>query len=184
MFANELHHHPLRRFFAGLVEDALCTRIGVCDPGLADYLAGLLADFIHVDHLFPLTDAKGRRLQQVAEMLTDAISPPGTSESVHRRLVHKHVGDFILFWTGVYPENLRRLRSKHGVDQFVDYLSQGKQSYAIASELSRPDSPPPAALLRRLSDDFEACVYGLSLVRQGWEQLDPVGFAAGKAVWS
>lgn len=183
MFANELQHHPLRRWFAGLVEDALFSRVGLCDPKLADYLADMLVEFIHVDRLFPLTDVNGRRLQQVAEMLTAAICPAGTSERDHRRLVHKHVGDFTLFWAGIYPENMRQLRSPHTKDQFVDYLRQGKESYAIASELSQPESPPPAALLRRLSHDFESCVMGLSLVRKGWEDQDPASFAAARTLW-
>jgi hypothetical protein len=178
-------HHPLRRWFAGLVEDSLYARLGICEPAIADYLVDLLVDFVHVDRIFALRDVEGRRLEEVAEMLTEAVGVTPAGETSRRRLVHKHIGDFTLFWTGIYPENLRRLRSRHRKDQLIDYLGQGKRSYAIASELTRDaGEPPPAALLRRLSDQFEECVYGLSLVRRGWEERDPHGLAALRAIWT
>jgi hypothetical protein len=184
MAPRPLQNHPLRRWFTGLVEDALYAQVGLCDPGVAEYLSDLLVDFVHVDHVFALRDARGRPLQQVAEMLTDAISPPGTSDTDHRFLVHKHIGDFALFWTGVYPSNLRRLARRGERDGLLDYLAQGKRSYAIASELTDDATPPPGALLRRLSDQFETCVYGLSLVRRGWEDRDPASLSAARALWS
>ena len=30
---------------------------------------------------------------------------------------------------------------------------------------------------------FEECVYGLGMVRRGWEQTDPAGFAAVNRMW-
>lgn len=175
--------HPLHRFFAGLVESSLYADVGVCDPSLAAYLVELLMDFIHVDHIFALRDGQGRPLDQLAEMLSCSACPPGTSDREHRRRVHRHIGDFTLFWTGVYPDDLRR-RTRRQKDELIDYLAWGKRSYAIASDLSDESTPPPRALLRRLSDCFEQCVYGLSLVRRGWRQQDPAGFAATRAIWS
>ncbi|MFO0973424.1 MAG: hypothetical protein U1A27_08315 [Phycisphaerae bacterium] len=180
MQASLSNDHPLHRWFRGLVEDAFFAHVGICDPQLADYLAAMLCDFIHTDHIFLIRDAAGQRLRQVAEMLARAACPPGQSERNHRRVLHRHIGDFTLFWTGIYPESLRR-RSRSG-EVLIDYLSQGKRSYAIASELSSDAAPPPAALLRRLSEEFEACVHGLSLVRRGWEEQDPGSFSSTHAI--
>ena len=58
-------------------------------------------------------------------------SVPATGRT--RREYHRHIGDFTLFWTGVYPEMLRRLQSLLSKDRFVDYCEQGKRSYYIAS---------------------------------------------------
>jgi hypothetical protein len=83
--------------------------------------------------------------------------------------VNQYIGDFTLFWAGVYPEILR---PRHcGVDRLVPYVQVGKRSYGIASELSGTHDVPPAELLAQLSDQFEFCVHGLHLVRAGWEQL-------------
>jgi hypothetical protein len=162
--------HPLRQLFTGLVEHTLYADVGLCDPEIADYLSELLVDFVHMDRIFSLRDARGRRIEEVADMAAEATLEPGVARADRDRLVHKHIGDFTLFWTGVYPEGLRRLRSPMRKDHLVDYLQQGKRSYAIASDLSTRESRPPGAVLRRLSDCFEFCVYGLGLVRKGWEQ--------------
>ncbi len=175
--------HPLRRLFAGLVEHAFYTEIGMCDPWLTKYLSDLLADFVHVDRIYALRDAGGRRIEEVAEMVTEAAFGSGVGPALRRRLIHKHVGDFTLFWTGVYPEGLKRIRSAHRKDNLIDYL-QGKRSYAIASQLTAPDDRPPAKLLRRLSENFEFCVYGLGLVRKGWERLSPATYRATRRFWS
>jgi len=92
----------------------------------------------------------------------------------------RHIGDFTLFWTGVYPEALDRLRSVMCKDHFIDYCQQGKRSYYIAStfedELYREEAP----VLRRLSDEFELCAFGLNQVRQEWERLQPGKANQGK----
>ena len=90
-----------------------------------------------------------------------------------RREVHRHIGDFTLFWTGVYPEVLRRLRSAASRDHFIDYCEQGKRSYYIASTFDEAPYRDEAPVLRRLSEEFELCAYGLSQVRREWERKPP-----------
>ena len=169
-------HHPLRRLFAGLVENAFYADVGMCDPPVADYLVDLLTEFIHLDRVFMLKNAGGRRLEEVAEMLANASLGTQVTGPTRDRIVHKHIGDYTLFWSGVYPENLKYLKHAGKTDHLVDYLKQGKRSYAIASELSAEQTDPPAHVLRRLSDNFEFCVYGLGLVRKSWEKLNPTSF--------
>lgn len=175
--------HPLRRFLAGLAEDSFHCHLGLCDPQLVDYVVDLLIDFIHTDRLHPLCDARGRRLDQVVDMLTRSAADADTSETEHRRRVHQHVGDYTLFWSGVFPESLGKLRRVSKADGLIDYRATGKRSYAIASELSPPDGRPPARLLRRLSEEFEHCAYGLTLVRQGWERRDPEALGGPHPIW-
>src|SRR5437016_607414 len=98
--------HPLRRLFAGLTEQTFMNLLGVADPPLTDYLSELLSRFIHFDAVYRLRNAQGRRLEEVADMVIEARGLP--PEGRTRREVHRHIGDFTLFWTGVYPEALRR----------------------------------------------------------------------------
>jgi hypothetical protein len=163
-------NHALRHLFDGLVEHTLYVDLGICDPLLARYLADLLVDFLHTDQIFALRDAAGRRIDQVAEMISDAVVDDDLNAAERTRLVHKHIGDFTLFWTGVYPEGLRRLRRGDRKDCLIDYVEQGRHSYAIAYDLTGFDAEPPARVLRRLSVNFETCAHGLALVRRGWEQ--------------
>jgi hypothetical protein len=159
-------NHPLRRLFAGLTEHTFMNILRMGDPQLVDYLSSLLSRFIHVDAIYRLRNAHGQRLEEVAEMMLEAEALP--PEGRTRREFHRHIGDFTLFWTGVYPEALTRLRSVLSKDHFIDYCAQGKRSYYIASTFAEDPYQAEAPVLRRLSEDFEICAYGLNQVRQEW----------------
>jgi len=161
----------LRRFFVGLTEYAFQTRLGVADPPLIDYLSDMLVRFVRCDRVYRLRDLAGRPLMQVAEMLAESDARIGGA----RREAHRHVGDFVLFWTGVYPEALRRMRGPQSKDQFVEYCACGKRSYYIASTIEgnrAEDEQAPRDVLERLSDEFTMCVQGLTEVRREWERGD------------
>lgn len=160
--------HPLRRLFGGTVQHVFYVDMGICDPQIADYLTEMLSTFIHVNDLYPFQDASGKRLRDLAEWVTDTQLTDQVSPAARQRIIHKHIGDFSLFWTGIFPEGLRRLNRYSAGDRLSDFLRQGKQSYSIASELTNPDDRPPARVLQRLSETFEFCVHGLNLCRKEW----------------
>jgi hypothetical protein len=155
----------LRRFFAGVTEYAFHTRLGVADPPLVDYIAELLVRFVRSDELYPVRSPRGQRLVQVTDMLAEAQHREGPA----RRQVHRHIGDFTLFWTGVYPEVAEGMR-RGSKDAFIDYQEQGKRAYWIASKIPVEKETIEDELLERLSEQFELCVYGLNEVRRQWEQ--------------
>ncbi len=162
--------HPLRRYFSGLTEHAFVDSLGMADPHLIDYLSLLLARFVHMNDHIRLQAGAGRTVEQVADMLLEAAALP-TGRTC--REVHRHIGDFTLFWTGVYPEALKRLRSLLHKDHFINYCEQGKRSYWIASTYHDNPYVEEAPVLRRLSEHFELCAWGLSQVRKEWEQRPP-----------
>jgi hypothetical protein len=163
--------HPLRRMFAGITEQTFLDRLGIGDPPLIDYLSALLSHFIHTDAIYRLRNLQGKRLEEVADMMLEAEAMPPAGRT--RREVYRHIGDFTLFWTGVYPEALDRLRSVMRKDHFIDYCEQGKRSYYIASTFEEEPYREEAPVLRRLSDEFELCAYGLNQVRLEWERKNP-----------
>src|SRR5436305_525831 len=91
--------HPLRRFFAGYTENTFQNALGIADPGLIDYLSGLLSRFIHIDTIHRLRNTQGRRLEEVADMMLEAQDLPPEGRTT--REFHRQIGDFALFWTGV-----------------------------------------------------------------------------------
>jgi hypothetical protein len=163
--------HPLRRLFAALTEHAFENTLGIADPPLVDYLSLLLSRFVNIDAIYRLHNAHGRRLEEVAEMLLDAESLP--QEGRTRREYHRHIGDFTLFWTGVFPEGMRRLTSAFSKDHLISYTEQGKRSYYIASTFEEDPYREEAPVLRRLSEQFELCAFGLNQVRREWERARP-----------
>ena len=155
----------LQRFFAGLAEQTFQTRLGVADPPLVDYISRLLVRFVHADVIYRIRDLAGRRLLEVADMLVEAQQRMGEA----RREAHRHVGDYILFWSGVYPETLARLQHRDRKDSLLDYNTHGKRAYWIAGTIPSESDDAEGDVLLRLSDGFELCQYGLREVRRQWE---------------
>jgi len=159
---------PLDRFFAGLAEYTFETRLGVADPALIDYIAQLLARFVHSDQVYKLRRPDGRRLYEVAEMLIEAEARVGQP----KREIHQHIGDFTLFWSGLFPETLNTQARRQKLDALLDYRQQGKRAYLIASTIPGDGAPEENDVLQRLSHDFDLCCYGLGELRKEWEQRE------------
>lgn len=157
----------LRRLFAATAEQTFHAELGVADPPLVDYLVDLLMRFVKMDSVFRIRDTVGRRLDEVADMLMEAEQ----RQARPKREIHRHIGDFTLFWAGVFPEALSRLKSPDRKDHLIDYFEQGKRSYYIASTFDDEPYIDEAPVLRRLSREFEICSYGLNCVRREWEKL-------------
>lgn len=159
----------LQRYFAGIAEYVFQGELGVADPPLTDYISELLMRFVRTDAIHKVRNLTGKPVTEVAEMLVEANARVGLA----RRAVHRHIGDFTLFWAGVYPEALRAMQSSMKKDHFIDYCEQGKRAYFIASTIET-DEPveAPASVLERLSQQFELCAYGLREVRREWERRD------------
>lgn len=163
--------HPLCRMFAGLTEQTFMVELGVADTRLVGYLSDLLTRFVHRDAIFAVQGPGGRRLAELAAMLVEAERPGADRD--RRREIFRHMGDFALFWTGVYPEALLSA-GKRRIDAVVTYQEQGKRCYYIASTYA--DTPTYAAeapTLRRLSEEFELCAKGLQRVRRHLDERSP-----------
>lgn len=157
----------LRNLFSAMVETTFQAELGVADPQLTDYLAEMLVRFVKTDVIFRVRDTTGRRLEEVAEMLLEAEQ----RDAKPQREIYRHIGDFTLFWAGVYPEALARLQSASKKDHLIDYCQQGKRSYFLASQFQEEPYRDEAPVLRRLSIEFEMCSFGLNRVRREWERL-------------
>lgn len=158
--------HPLNRLFAELVHDAMGTAVsGAPQADVELYLTNLLVNFIHTDEIFRLRDRSGRRLASVSDMILEGDVLLEADSFEREREVHKHIGDFILFWSGVYPGFLQQLRFRIGNDWIVDYLQQGKTSYHVVSTFDHQPYSDEAATFRKLSQDFEAYSNCLRMLR-------------------
>lgn len=157
----------LRRVFAGLTEQTFISDLGIADPPLIDYLVDLLVRFVKTDSIYRVRDNTGRRLNDVTGMLLEAEQ----RQARPQRELLRHIGDFTLFWTGVFPEALKRLQRPGSRDALIDYLDQGKQSYFRASQFDDRRCRCQNPVLHRLSEEFELCAAGLNRVRRQWDAL-------------
>jgi hypothetical protein len=164
-------NHPLRNFFAELLEHRLIGTAQLSDTAVARYVADLLIQFCHVENLYRIRDSKGKALEDVGEMLI-ASNPLLEGRSfIYEREVRKHIGDYTLFLAGLFPEHVARIhRQKARLDSFVDYLKAGKESYSVVAAFNQFEFKNEAPLYRRLSENFELCVFALNLVKQDLER--------------
>jgi hypothetical protein len=165
--------HELRRLFAGVVEQTFIAEVGICAPRLTDYVVRVLADFVNMDRVFRLRTADGQVIREVWRMRAEAEIGIRLGDQIRARRINRYIGDFTLFWAGLYPESLRP-RQNLGADLLREYMLAGKTGYELASELSDEGDVPPPELLFDLSRQFESCVHGLHLVRENWDQLPGV----------
>ena len=165
--------HSLRHFFTEIVQRRFDADVRLPDVRLAAYVSGLLVDFTHVDNLYRIRDSRGRRLEDVGEMLLESNPLLGASSFDREREVRKHVGDYVLFMTGLFPESLsarQRFRQMR-LDVFADYMKAGKESYTVVSAFDQFEYKDEAPLFHKLAENFELCVFGLNLVKQDLERL-------------
>jgi hypothetical protein len=164
--------HPLQPFFQQVVRNSYEGKLGLHDPDVTGYVAQLLCEFSDAENLYKVRDSMGRPIDGLEAMMDAADPVNGTAASFDaERAVRKHIGDYALFVAGMYPEatdtshGRRRHRPSLG-----ELIQAGKESYFIVSQFNLCEYEKEAPLFARLSDRFERCILGLSLVR---EELGP-----------
>lgn len=164
--------NPLRQFFQLLVERNY-DEIGVRNSEVQSYVSTLLTEFCDAENLYKIKDEHGRRLHDVGEMLLASDPVYGPAPSFDReRQVRKHIGDYALFFTGMWPEALNHFRlRKARLEGLLDFVRAGKESYFIVSKFEHFEYAKVAPLFLRMSQDFEQLVYGLNQVKNDLEEM-------------
>lgn len=172
-------HHPLYMLFREHVATSLDRTEGLMrEADVEAYMTELLLAFTHTDRIFAIRDRTGRRLRSVAEMMAEGDVRLNAESFEREREVNKHIGDFILFWSGIYPEYLRRLKLEFGQDLICDYIRQGRESYYVVSTFDHAPYDEQANTFRKLSVRFEEYAHALRLVRETLPlQVGPGGTA-------
>jgi len=165
--------HPLQQLFLELVKLHFANELGLRDPDLSNYVANMLTDFCEVENLFKVRNLNGRPLEDVGEMLLEADPVFGPAPSFDReRQVRKHIGDYTLFFSGMFPESINRFRlRRQRLENFIDFMKAGKESYYIVSKFEQFEYAKVAPLFAKLSDNFEQCVFGLNMVKNDLTEM-------------
>ncbi|HZR30892.1 MAG TPA: hypothetical protein VFA76_03435 [Terriglobales bacterium] len=165
--------HPLRQLFLELVSRHYTQEIGLRDAEMSAYVANVLTDFCEVEQLHKIRNAADKPLDDVGEMLLESDPIYGQAPSFDReRQVRKHIGDYALFFTGMFPESISHFRlRKQRMENFIDFMKAGKESYYIVSKFEFFEYAKVAPLFARLSQHFEQCVHGLNLVKNELQEM-------------
>jgi hypothetical protein len=159
--------HPLEPFFQQAVRSTYEGKLGLHDPGMTGYVAHLLCEFSEADKLYKIRDEKGRPIEELEAMLRAADPINGTASSFDaERAMRKYIGDYALFVGGMYPESNVPGARRGPHPSLGELIRAGKESYFIVSQFNIFEYEQEAPLFARLSDGFERCIIGLSLVRE------------------
>ena len=165
--------HSLRQFFENLVWRHFTEDVRLEEPSITQYVSDLLSSFAHIKNLYQIRNAYGKQLDDVGEMLVESNPMLEATSFDRERAVRKHVGDYTLFMTGLFPESVAKFNQakRRRLDAYIDFVQAGKESYAIVSSFDQFEYRGEAPLFRRLSENFELCVVGLNLVKQDLEDF-------------
>ncbi len=158
--------HPLAVLFHRLCRKALLHEVALRDPEAAGYLGRLLTRFVHVDNLYRVRNAAGRRLDDVGEMLLESDPRTRATSFEREREVRRHLGDYTLFFLGLFPEHVARHATTRIPDLFVHWAHVGRESYRIVAAFNVGPHAGEAPLFARLSDHYDSCVLGLNIVKR------------------
>ncbi len=166
--------HPLRVYFEKTLRSALSGRSGHSDERLIEgYLVDLLIRFLHQDHGEGLCDASGNPVRTVAEMLLHGDIRYRANSFREERDAHRQIGDYLLFWLGMFPEHPPRLGRPRTPDAALDPVEQAQRSYRLASTYDLSPYEHEAQILRRLSEEFDRYRLSLRLLRASLPGLAP-----------
>ncbi|MBN8690330.1 MAG: hypothetical protein J0L72_06005 [Armatimonadetes bacterium] len=157
----------LSTVFRAALRAALLDDLGRAEEvAIEAYISEMLTKFLHTDSIFAIRDQSGRRIVAITEMLAEGDVTQNADSFERERQVHKHIGDFLLFWSGVFPEFLRQLKLSFGGDLICDYPRQAKASYHLVSTFDYPPYHDDAPTYRRLSQNFDEYALALRRVRE------------------
>lgn len=164
--------HPLEPFFQQMVRNSYEGQLGLHDPDVTGYVARLLCEFSDTRNLYKMRDETGHPIEELDDMLRASDPVHGSAASFDaERALRKHIGDYALFVGGMYPEAADRSRARrHHRPSLEELIRAGKESYFIVSQFNLFEYEQEAPLFARLSDGFERCILGLTLVRSEFRE--------------
>jgi hypothetical protein len=163
--------HPLRQLFHEVVAGCYHRYSGIDDPEVTSYVGDLLTEFTAAENMV-LRDPEGKPLRGLRAMI-EASDPVfgGAASFDEERKLRRHIGDYALFATGMYPESTN-LWKHSGDASFIEMVNTGKESYSIVAAFDLFEYRDEAPLFAQLANEFERCMNGLKHVR---EEIDRMG---------
>lgn len=174
-------NQPLRELFNELVSRNFEEILHLSDREITLYVANLLTEFSRVEKLYSIRNAQGKALEDVGEMLLESNPLFEASSFDREREVRKHIGDFTLFFVGLFPEAVNRWRlRRQRLDSLIDYVRAGKESYFIVSEFNLFEYKDSAPFFKKMADQFESCVFGLNLVKRNLAEMQQESYVRAR----
>lgn len=163
-----VNSQPIKQFFREAVERVFNHDFGLYGQDqVKTYVTDLLIKFMASEEMIAPKNRFGQPVLRIAEMLDEGDVTKRADSFAREREVHQHIGDHLLFWTGMFPSGHKLIQV--GPDRLIAPVEQGRVSYEIVSLFDQPPHDAEAPMFRELSDNFEAYQFGLRQIsRQLW----------------
>src|SRR5438067_2259101 len=100
-----------------------------CDRRQCDYLASLLETFSRTARMKSPANGDGAPLQYLSDMLLALRN----ASPVQTFLIRAHVGNYSLFLSGIFHENVQRRSQQRGAPDFSFYEDVGRMNYKVVA---------------------------------------------------
>ncbi len=122
---------------------------GINDRGMSDYVASLLETFSQTARMKSPADGRATPIQYVSDMLV-ALQTATPSQTF---LIRAHVGNYALFITGIFHDNVQ-CRAERGAPDVDFYEGVGSANYRAAAGHRVARSAALTEIYERLADRF------------------------------
>jgi len=106
------------------------NRAGISEREVADYVAEVLAEYSRAEQMQCKIKGESKSLDYFFEMLA-ALQ---TADDVTSFFIRAHIGNYSLFFSGIFPDRIRFRAEFRGCPSLGYYEALGQSSYRVASD--------------------------------------------------
>jgi hypothetical protein len=139
------------RFYFYILVRNVFRRSGVEDRAVADYVAEVLAEFAQAERARCVVPGRLNSLDYFFEML----SALNSADDRTSFLIRAHIGNYSLFFSGVFPDRIRFRAEVRGFPDVKYYDSLGRANFRAASDHHLAQRYDVAEIFNTLSERFE-----------------------------
>jgi len=137
------------QFYFYVLTRHVLKETGINDRPLADYVASLLETFSRTARLNSPAGTPGNPVEYISDMLLSLRN----ASPVQTFLIRAHVGNYSLFLSGIFHENVQR-RTQRGAPDFSYYEDMGRMNFKVVASHSVARSASLTSIYEALSNDF------------------------------
>jgi len=126
-------------------------RAGISERDVADYVAEVLAEYSRAEQMACRIKGQEKNLDYFFEMLA-ALQ---TADDTTRFYMRAHIGNYSLFFSGIFPDRIRFRAEYRGFPNLSYYEALGRSSFRVASDHRLARKYELASVFDVLADRFQ-----------------------------
>ena len=161
------------RFYFYILVRNVFRRSGVNQRAVADYVAEVLAEFAQSERARCVLPSQTKALDYFFEMLS-ALNQADDRTSF---LIRAHIGNYSLFFSGVFPDRIRFRAEARGFPDVKYYDSLGRTHFRAASDHRLAQKYEVAEIFNTLSERFETTRLALNDIADRFFSIGDIDYS-------